>query len=471
MRKIDHAGNESLEAIIHIRSTMAEEEAALPPAQEVLPASPSKKRAFIPLAQKIDLCIEAERVVRAEKKKSLKGFCRENNIQPSQLRRWTKNLIPMKQALEACTNKRTRLVCSNGRRSKLWEMKDKLLHFVEAKQSVGHKLSIRQVAIEAKRHDRSLCRMKRYSLFAMVRRFCYSHGVVMRTPTHRSQEDPREKVQVATAFLQSTIPRIHQGNRHPAFIINMDQTPYNPKETANRTLAKRGSKTVNGKEIKTSVGRITGCLAVCADGTKLPPLLVYKAKPTGSVVREVKTYCKGALYTVQENAWCDEAVMLFWVENVLRPYVKNAPEGIVPYLLLDKYTCHYQGSVARAIEELGVEWDILPGGCTGLIQPVDVGINRPWKNRLRYKVEDFIMEQDNFTRLAPKTMRPLMAQWAVASWDKVQKQTVYNSWRHKPFSYFPDEETCKVTFQDDNFDYASGDSEEEEEEEEDSSSV
>ena len=125
---------------------------------------------------------------------------------------------------------------------------------------------------------------------------------------------------------------------------------------------------------------------------------------------------------------------------------------------------HYQGSVARAIEDLGVEWDILPGGCTGLIQPLDVGINRPWKNRLCYRLEDFIMEQDedDFNRLAPNVIRPLMAKWAVESWDKVQKDTVYNSWRHKPWSYFPMEETRVVEFQDDDFDYSSDEEEEEE---------
>jgi hypothetical protein len=276
-----------------------------------------------------------------------------------------------------------------------------------------------------------------------------------------------QKKEIATAFLASTIPHLQQTNRHPAFIINMDQTPYKPKDTAKRTLAKRGSKTVSVKEPKCSVGRITACLAVCADGTKLEPLLVYKAKPNGTVKNEFTNnkYPGGAKYIVQENAWCDERVMLHWVDNVLKPYVKKAPEGVIPYLLLDKYTCHYQGSVACAIEDLGVEWDILPAGCTGLIQPIDVGINKPWKNRLRYRLEDFMMEHPNFDRITAKDMRYKMAVWAIQSWNKVQEDTVYNSWRHVPFSYFPGEPTREVVFQDDDFDFS--DSEEEEEEEDD----
>jgi len=66
--------------------------------------------------------------------------------------------------------------------------------------------------------------------------------------------------------------------------------------------------------------------------------------------------------------------------------------SVVPYLLLDKYKCHYQGSVAKATENLGVEWDIIPGGCTGLVQPIDVGIGKPFKNRMRYKLEEWLID-------------------------------------------------------------------------------
>ena len=86
------------------------------------------------------------------------------------------------------------------------------------------------------------------------------------------------------------------------------------------------------------------------------------------------------MYTVQENVWTDEGVMLLWMETVLAPFIEHCSPGIVPYFLFDKYKYHYQGTVLCAIEKLGVEWDIIPGGCTGLVQPIDVRIGRLWKN-------------------------------------------------------------------------------------------
>ncbi len=60
-------------------------------------------------------------------------------------------------------------------------------------------------------------------------------------------------------------------------------------------------------------------------------------------------------YGMQPKAWFNEATMLNWVDYVLKPYVAD--------------------SVADAIQGLGVELEIIPPGCTGLVQPIDVGMN------------------------------------------------------------------------------------------------
>jgi hypothetical protein len=437
--------------------------------EAVCAPSPKPKKKYISLNDKLGYCIEAEKVVNAEKTQSLKKFCKERGFQPSQLRRWQKRMVEMKKALERTRKKKTVKACTHGRPSRLDKIHDKLMPWVEAMIADGKIASVRQTASQAKKHDRSLRRMDRYSLFQICRRWLRRHGITDRAVTHQSQEDPRGKESTATAFLTSTRPLLQQRNRSQAFILNMDQTPYNcGKDTAKRTLAYKGSKTVNAKTVKTSIGRISVLLCVAANGTKLPPLLVYKGKPGGSIEKELRNaahYPKDAKYIVQQNAWTDERVMLFWVENILAPYVKTAPEGVVPYLLLDKYTCHYQGSVAKAMEDLGVEWDILPGGCTGLIQPVDVGINRPWKYRLRNRLEEYMAARDNSDRLSTKTTRRMIAKWAVESWDRTTEDVVYNAWRHTPFSYFPTEPSQPTAFENDENLYSSEEEEEEEEEE------
>jgi hypothetical protein len=73
----------------------------------------------------------------------------------------------------------------------------------------------------------------------------------------------------------------------------------------------------------------------------------------------------------------DEQVMLAWVEEVLAPYVATAPEDIIPLLILDSYQCHMMASVVYKTQDLDVEVKHIPGRCTSLCQPVDVGFNNP----------------------------------------------------------------------------------------------
>jgi hypothetical protein len=81
----------------------------------------------------------------------------------------------------------------------------------------------------------------------------------------------------------------------------------------------------------------------------------------------------------------DEEVMIVfvWVDAVLKPYVANAPKDVIPLLILDSYQCYMMASVVTWIQELGIEVKHIPGGCTSLCQPVDIGFNKPFKDRLR----------------------------------------------------------------------------------------
>lgn len=83
----------------------------------------------------------------------------------------------------------------------------------------------------------------------------------------------------------------------------------------------------------------------------------------------------------------NERVMLDWVDTpvLLRPCALNAPDGIQPLLILDWYHCHMLDSVKNAISAIGVQLQIIPGGCTCLCQPVDVRINKPLKHLMQEK--------------------------------------------------------------------------------------
>jgi hypothetical protein len=123
--------------------------------------------------------------------------------------------------------------------------------------------------------------------------------------------------------------------------------------------------------------RVSVALTVTASGDMLAPLFVFKGKPGGRIEREFTNYEPGGIYYVQDKAWMDQSIIMKWIENVLKLYVLTAPAGIQPVLFLGSYRCHMMSSVVGAIENMGVQVEHIPGGCTGLYQPIDVAIGKP----------------------------------------------------------------------------------------------
>ena len=125
--------------------------------------------------------------------------------------------------------------------------------------------------------------------------------------------------------------------------------------------------------------------------------------------------------------------MLEWVEQVLKPYVSV---GIIPILFLDSFSVHLLGSISDAIQNLGVEIEFIPGGCLGLVQPIDVGINKPFKSNMKKLYTDFIMGQDPDGQIRGAT-RIEVSGWILEAVGQISEATTKNVWRKTGYSYYP----------------------------------
>ena len=94
---------------------------------------------------------------------------------------------------------------------------------------------------------------------------------------------------------------------------------------------------------------------------------------------------------------------------VLKPYVDTAPQNVVPVLFLDSYHCHMMNSAVNVIQDLGVEVEHIPGSCTSLCQPVDIGINKPFKAFLRKASEKWMIDEEIRYGMTSPPTRELMA--------------------------------------------------------------
>ena len=95
------------------------------------------------------------------------------------------------------------------------------------------------------------------------------------------------------------------------------------------------------------------------------------------------------------------------------------------------------GSVVSAIQALGVEVEFIPPGCTGLVQPVDVGYNKVLKAKVKDQYHVWLMAQDPDKPIKKTTRRDVVG-WVLAAEDNISLVTRRNAWRKTGFAYFSD---------------------------------
>jgi hypothetical protein len=81
--------------------------------------------------------------------------------------------------------------------------------------------------------------------------------------------------------------------------------------------------------------------------------------------------------------------MLKWVEKILQPYSAMKKKPFV--LMLDSFKVHIMDSVARAIEKCNCRIFYIPAGTTSRGQVLDVGINKPFKDKMRREIRNWLI--------------------------------------------------------------------------------
>jgi hypothetical protein len=169
---------------------------------------------------------------------------------------------------------------------------------------------------------------------------------------------------------------------------------------------------------------------VSASGRKLTPYLIYKGKKGARVTIEVtaQDFCPGSYCSVQEKAWMGQDDMVAWINQVWIPETR----GERCLLLLDHYKVHLTALTRKLLEDAGTECYFVPPGCTCVVQPLDVGINKPMKDAVIQQYQSYIAERaekKNNSTISLFQVRQLMAHFLVRSWNELSESTIQNSWR------------------------------------------
>lgn len=244
-----------------------------------------------------------------------------------------------------------------------------------------------------------------------------------RAKTHeQSNLDEEEMGEIHLDFLQNFERLKSFLDIPPNLIVNMDETGCYFNMTANRTFNLAGQKNIRIKASKIS-SHCSVFLAVALNGSKLKPLVVFKGVPGATTHRGLINCDQRNSYTVQVNAFCDSAVMHYWIEQCLIPF---NPEGKTAMLMMDNFAAHNVASVREKIADEGWVQLCLPPNMTSRVQILDVGINKPFKDRMKAYFNQFMVEN---VATNQKVTRELMGKWIADSWANIPDRFVMNTCR------------------------------------------
>jgi hypothetical protein len=207
--------------------------------------------------------------------------------------------------------------------------------------------------------------------------------------------------------------------------LNMDQTCVNFGDVGSTTIDIIGARSVQVQQQGTQSDRVTAALTVASNGDKLIPFVIYKGTVDERVSREFRRSTDpypALAYFTNERSWMIESAMHAWIDNVLLPYTRDHP-NVTTCLILDSFQVHMMSSVRAKFTEHGITVVYIPGGLTADLQPLDVGINSPFKHWLR----EFLINHHEFSRMNVSLKRLSIAKGIERAWEKITHSTVIGS--------------------------------------------
>ena len=175
--------------------------------------------------------------------------------------------------------------------------------------------------------------------------------------------------------------------------MNFDETPIPFEYIDKKTYNMKGVKTVTAKTDCSGWDKrqATLVLYIFADGIpRIRPKLIFHGKATnegGKIEeRENHLYYKGVTVHFNSTAYNNEELTIQWIDSELIPSLQPTAQDEV-LLALDVAAFHKTLEILQKLRNNHIITALVPLGCIGILQPLDIAVNKPFKELLQEQTE------------------------------------------------------------------------------------
>ena len=169
----------------------------------------------------------------------------------------------------------------------------------------------------------------------------------------------------------------------------------------------------------------TVMLACLGDGTKLPPYVVFKQK----TLLKKMTFPHGLVVRCQEKGWMNEELVEDWLNTVWSKV--GGLSHCKSMLVWDSFCMRLSKPIRRILQSLNTECAIL-SGMTGILQPLDVCINKPFKDGLRVKWQEWMIAGEHTQTASGRMCKAdlnVICGWMKEAWNHIQMEMMKTYFR------------------------------------------
>ncbi len=297
-----------------------------------------------------------------EAERRIKPVARKHRVAPDSIKQWKHNLVNLKAKALINPNAKTAHL---GATVKDAHVESQLRTWILQQRKQDLLVRTRDIIYQAIRISPNFKGRSKKTLNRWVYDYLGRNGLSIRHVTQVGQKlsGHLEQVRNDTAIAISSrfLPGGTLAGIERKYFINMDQTAVFYECKSSTTVSEIGFNSVPGRDSGSSSKRCTVVLAVAADGTKLPPFVVFKGmcmiefcycyrlkksdnflffpgSPGARVEKEITD--KGWKACVQAKGWFDGRVAKIWIDMILKPHLEGS-RGSFP--LVDQLKVHMAG--------------------------------------------------------------------------------------------------------------------------------
>uniref|UniRef100_A0A0K0FPR9 DDE-1 domain-containing protein n=1 Tax=Strongyloides venezuelensis TaxID=75913 RepID=A0A0K0FPR9_STRVS len=166
----------------------------------------------------------------------------------------------------------------------------------------------------------------------------------------------------------------------------------------------------------------TVMLSVLATGEKLKPLIIFKRKTLPKV-----SFPEGIVVKANSKGWVTSALMKEWLVKCWNERLNRDLDSAKSMIIMDSARCHITDVVKEEVRKTS-KLAIIPGGLTKFLQPLDVSVNKPFKENLRSRWKAWMCNQEaaeyTINGRRKRASYVMVAKWVKASFEAISTNTI-----------------------------------------------